>query len=244
MDESQVKKTHAASQRNKLQVTAGLFRFSVAQLLVALFLLLAAYPFITELHYGYAIENGLITVVMIFAVLAVSGRTWGLAILLVIPTLSGQWIDQSQPGFIPLWVMPCARMVFVGFVVVQLLRFVARARQVNSEVLCAGISAYVLMGIFWASAYLMDSRLNPASFSNIHSPGVNQALSRFDALYLSFVSLTCLGCGDISPLSKPARMQMVMESLVGVLYLAVLIARLVALYSRQPANHADENSSQ
>ncbi|HXC98710.1 MAG TPA: ion channel [Verrucomicrobiae bacterium] len=50
-------------------------------------------------------------------------------------------------------------------------------------------------------------------------------------LYLSFVSLTSLGCNDITPLSKVARMLVMVESLTGVLFLGVLIARLVSLYS-------------
>jgi hypothetical protein len=217
---------------NKLQATAGLFRFSAAQFLVALILLLAAYPYVVELEHGEAIETILMTAVLISAVLAVGGRTWGLAIGLVVPALVGLWIDRLWPGLVPVWLMPCARMLFVGFVVVQLLRFIIRARQVNSEVLCAGISAYVLMGLFWAFAYQMQSQMNPGSFSSVHASGANQVLDRFDALYLGFVTLTCLGCNDITPLSKVSRMLMMLESLAGVLYLAVLIARLVAMYSR------------
>jgi hypothetical protein len=233
-DESRLRMTQ------RLQVTAGLFRFSVAQFLVALVLLLVAYPFVVELEHGDTLETALMTVVLISSVLAVGGRTWGLAILLVIPALAGPWIDQYRPGLVPPWVMPGARILFVGFVVVQLLRFVARARRVNSEVLCAGISAYVLIGLFWTSVYLMDSQLNPGSFSSVAPGGATQVLSRFDALYLSFVCLTCLGCNSISPVSKVARMLVVLESLTGVLYLAVLIARLVALYSKRVEDDADD----
>ena len=241
MDETQLKKTQTTAARVKrLQVTAGLFRFSVAQFLVALVILLAVYPFLLELEHGDIIETVLITVVLISAVLAVGGRTWGLAILLVLPALAGPWIDRYRPDLVPQWVMPCARMVFVGFVVMQLLRFIARAERVNFEVLSAGISAYLLMGLFWTSAYLMDAQLSPGSFSGLHLAGANRELGRFDALYLSYVSLTCLGCNDITPLSKVARMLMVLESLAGVLYLAVLIARLVAMYSRPKENNSND----
>jgi hypothetical protein len=121
-------------------------------------------------------------------------------------------------------------MIFVAFVVSQLLRFILRSTRVNSEVMCAGISAYLMLGLLWTSAYLMVSELNPASFSGAHLDA-NLPLHNFDALYLSFVSLTCLGCNDITPVSKVARMLLMLESITGVLYLAVLIARLVALYS-------------
>jgi voltage-gated potassium channel len=92
------------------------------------------------------------------------------------------------------------------------------------------------------AAYLMISELNPVSFSGAHL-AANKPLDRFDALYFSFVSLTCLGCGDITPQSKIARMLLMVESTTGVLYMAVLIARLVALYSRQPERVSDKQSN-
>jgi Ion channel len=234
MFQSKSRMARAAARARRLQSTAGLFRFSVAQFLVALILLLAAYPFVTELKHGEAIETIVMTVVLISAVLAVGGRTWAVAILLVVPAAVGPWIDHYWPGLVAIWLMPCARMVFVGFVVVQLLRFVIKAKHVNSEVLCAGIAAYILMGLFWTFAYQLQSQLSPGAFVSVHSPDdAEQALDRFDALYLGFVTLTCLGCNDITPVSKIARMLMVLESLAGVLYLAVLIARLVALYSKR-----------
>ena len=233
MDESQLKKALAAATRfRRLQITAGLFRFSVAQFLVALILLLAVYPFLVEIEHGDTLETILMTVVLISAVLAVGGRTWGLAICLVVPALAAAWIDHYGSGLMPQWVVPCARMLFVGYVVMQLLRFIIQARNVNSEVLCAGISGYIVMGLLWSSAYLLVSQLNPGAFLGQRLEGANHSLGRFDALYLSFTSLTCLGCNDIAPISKVARMLMVLESLAGVLYLAVLIARLVAMYSR------------
>jgi hypothetical protein len=214
-----------------LRVTAGLFRFSGAQFLGALILLLLSYPFVVDLEHGDLIETVLMMVLLISALLAVGEGSWVLAILLVAPALAGPWVDHYRPGLVPYWVVSGARMLFVGFVVTQLLRFILRSARVNSEVLCAGISAYLMLGLLWTSAYLTVSLLNPAAFSGPHLPA-GQTLGRFDALYFSYVSLTCLGCNDISPVSKVARMMVLVESTTGVLYLAVLIARLVSLYSK------------
>lgn len=209
----------------------GLFRFSAGQFLVALILLLVLYPFIIELKHGEVIESALMMIILISAVLAVGGRSRVLTVLLVLPALAGPWLDHYWPGMVPYWTTACARMVFVGYVVFQLLRFILRSSRVNSEVMCAGISAYLMLGIWWTSTYLTVSQLSPGSFSGIHL-AADQPLEKFDALYLSFVSLTCLGCNDITPQSKVARMLLMVESTTGVLYVAVLIARLVALYSR------------
>ena len=213
----------------------------MGQFLVALILLVVTYPFFIELGPGDLIENILMMILLVSAVLAVGGRSWVLTIVLVIPALAGPWLDQYWRGGVPTWLITGTHMVFVGFVVVQLLRFILRATRVNSEVMCAGIAGYLMLGVMWTPAFLMVSQLSPGSFSGAHLDA-NQGLGRFDALYLSFVSLTCLGCNDITPISKVARMLLMVESVTGVLYLAVLIARLVAVYSRSPETGPEKRS--
>jgi hypothetical protein len=234
-----MKKTQTqAAPPNGTQANEGLFRFSMAQFLVALIVLLVLYPFIADRKHGEIIENVLMMIILVLAVLAVGGRSWALTIALVIPALAGPWMDHFWRGVVPFWIISCARMIFVGFVVAQLLRFILRSTRVTSEVMCAGISAYLLLGIWWTSAYLTLSEESPGSFSGVHM-AANKALGRFDALYLSFVSLTCLGCNDVTPVSNVARMLLMLESTTGVLYVAVLIARLVALYSHAAAKEPD-----
>jgi hypothetical protein len=202
----------------------------MTQFLVALVLLIVTYPFITELNNGELIENLLLIVLFVSAALAVGGGKWPLTIILIVPAIVFASIHGFQPGLVPIWIITGAQSIFVGFVVLQLLRFTLTASNVTIEVLRAGIAGYLMLGILWTPLYLMISELNPNSFSGTHLLP-SQVLGRFDALFLSFVSLTCLGCNDITPLSKPARMSLMIESLCGVLYLAVLIARLVSLCS-------------
>jgi hypothetical protein len=232
MNEPQMKEKQAAGiPGHGTQASAGLFRFSMPQFLVALILLLVAYPFVVDLDYGVLVEDILMTIILVSAVLAVGGRSWVLTIVLVIPALAARWMDHYWRGMAPSWLLHCGHMVFVGFVVLQLLRFILRSTRVNADVMCAGISAYLMLGLLWTTAYLTVSQLNPAAFAGARLVA-NQPLGRFDALYFSYVSLTCLGCSDIAPVSHAARMLLMMESMTGVLYIAILIARLVALYSR------------
>jgi len=55
-------------------------------------------------------------------------------------------------------------ILFFGFVVLQLLLFIIRAPRVDSEVLCAGITIYLMLGLFWSLAYSLIDRLAPDSF--------------------------------------------------------------------------------
>jgi hypothetical protein len=230
-----------AGKPTETRARAGVFRFSAAQFLVALILLLVLYPFITELKHGEIIESALMMIILISAVLAVGGRSSVLTVLLVMPALAGPWLDRFWSGAVPIWLTATARMVFVGYVVFQNLRFILRSTRVNAEVMCAGISGYLMVGLWWTTAYLLVSELSPASFSGPRLIA-GQPLGRFDAIYFSFVSLTCLGCNDIFPVSKIARMLLMVESTTGVLYVAILIARLVALYSKSVENGINRQS--
>jgi hypothetical protein len=118
-----------------VQARAGLFRFSMAQFLAALIIMIVTYPFVTELEHGDLIENVLIMILLVSAGFAVGGRSRILTILLIIPALAGPWLDLYWRGLVPLWIITGTHTLFVGFVVVQLVRFILRATRVNAEVM-------------------------------------------------------------------------------------------------------------
>jgi hypothetical protein len=213
----------------------GIFRSSARRFLVSLILMLSVAPFVDDLEYGPIIDKVLITLVLVLGVLAVgrSHRTLVLAVVLMVPAVVAGWVGHFQPQLLPPSVHNAFALVFLCFVEYQLLHFIFRAPRVNSEVLCAGISGYLLLGILWMSAYMLVSSLNPGAFSfNIGTLSVHP-LTQFDAYYFSFVTLSTVGYGDITPLSHGARTLAMTEAMTGTLYMAVLISRLVALYSSQ-----------
>jgi hypothetical protein len=121
----------------------------------------------------------------------------------------------------------------------QFLFFILRAPRVNSEVLCAGVAGYLLLGIIWMFAYILVARLNPTdathlgAFSYNIGPPATHFLNSFDAFYFSFITLSTVGYGDITPVSHIARTLAMTEAMTGTIYMAVLISRLVALYTSQ-----------
>jgi hypothetical protein len=207
-------------------------RFSAVELLIALALLFVFFPFVEEIKGGDLIVSLLLSLVLLSAVLAVSDRTRVLliALVLAIPAIAGRWINHFRPDLVHPAVFLTAALVLVAFVVVNLLRFVWRAPSVNIEVLCASISAYLMLGLMWTIAYWLVDQLTPGAFAFNTNAGP-RSMDGFNGFYFSFVTLSTVGYGDITPVSRIARWLAAMEAMTGLLYVAVLISRLVGLYS-------------
>jgi hypothetical protein len=213
----------------------GLRRYSAAEFLVTLILLIVATPFVGDLAGGRVIESALMTLVFLAGVLAVGRRrrTLVIACIFVIPAISGKWVNHIWPNLMNDKVFFSAGLLFAIFLVIQLLMFILRAPRVNSEVVCAALSIYFMLGLCWMFAYLIVDRLSPHSFAYTVGPAP-EVMDRFTCYYFSYSTLSTLGYGDIVPVSRVARMLAAMEAMTGTLFIAVLIARLVAVYSTQP----------
>jgi Ion channel len=218
------------------RVRGGLGRFSAVETLIAIVVLFFATPFIEGMPGGKPIETLLWAVFLVSAVLAVGARrrTLLVAALLAVPTLVGHLLNRLHPQNFSAVLFLVGGLAFFAFVIVHFLRFVLRARRVTSEVLCASITAYLMLGMLWALAYRLVATANPAAFSFNIGQAANEPLAGFTAFYFSFVTLSTLGYGDITPVSSIARSLSVMEAMTGTLYMAVLVARLVSLYSMEP----------
>jgi len=154
-----------------------------------------------------------------------------IAIVLAIPGIAGRWANHFRPDLIPPAIFLVAGLVLIAFVIAHLLRFVLRAPSVNTEVLCASISAYLMLGLMWAMAYWLVDRLTPGGAFSYNTNAGTRSINGFTGFYFSFITLSTVGYGDITPVSRIARWLAAMEAMTGLLYVAVLIARLVSLYS-------------
>jgi voltage-gated potassium channel len=215
-----------------------MIRFSTTQLLIALAVLFFFFPFAEDIGPGPYIESILLSLVLISAVLAVAGspRTLVIALFLGIPTLAARWISHFRPDLVPPEAFLVGGLLLIIFVVGNLLRFVLRAPSVDVDVLCASISAYLMLGLMWTVAYWLVDQLTPGGAFSFNTNAGTRSMNGFNGFYFSFITLSTVGYGDITPVSKVARMLAAMEAMTGLLYVAVLIARLVALYSAPKSN--------
>ncbi len=215
-------------------------RYPVAVFLSALALGLVSAPFEERLPFGDILESVRLSVVLLFGLLAVSDRrrtrAWGL--VLAAPVLLAIWLHDLRPDAIPVWSYLVPGLLFLGYLFLHLLSFIVRARRIDSEVLCAGVAGYLVLGLLWSLAYLLVASLIPDAFSFTVGPAAGHVMKGFNATYFSFITLATVGYGDIVPLANPARVLAMLEGVGGTLYMAVLISRLVSLYASPRSNAA------
>ena len=222
----------------------GLWRFSTVKLLVALILLIVMTPFFEEFSQGDLVETLLITVVLVAAVIAIGAKRGVLitATLLLIPAIIGRWLSYVYPQTVHPYFFLGFGIAFMTFVVIKLLGYVLRSMRVDIEVLCAAISVYLLLGLIWSLAYAFLGMVSPDSFAFAATGHSSGRMDRFNAFYFSFVTLSTVGFGDVTPVSRLARTLAVMEAVTGTFYVAILIARLVAMYVPASRSRAQDES--
>ena len=183
---------------------------------------------------------GATTITLVAAAFAVSGRRGALvfAIGLVIPSFL---LEFATWTWWPAKLIVChylVRIVFFGFISIELLRQLFLPSKVTFDTICASLCVYILLGVLWANIFALTDTIHPGSFrvDPVHSsermviPEAHHALLM---LYFSFVTLSGVGYGDILPITITARMFAVTEALMGQAYLLIMVSRLVGLHTSQ-----------
>jgi hypothetical protein len=145
-----------------------------------------------------------------------------MVLLWLVLTLPSPWSDWP-------WVQSAAAATLAALILTMLGLVAQRlvgADRVDAELLCSALGAYLLLGVFWAETYQIIDRAVPGAFTG---PG-GAAPSESALLYFSFTTLTTTGYGDITAINPIVRMWSIFEAIIGTMYNATVIARLVSLY--------------
>lgn len=121
---------------------------------------------------------------------------------------------------------------FLGFVSVALFSYLGLPGSVTSGRLYGLVSLYLMLGVFYFAIFNLLETVHPHSFAEIAFPASHET-SRHSLLYLSLITLTTLGYGDIVPVTPLARLVTALEAATGVLYIAITVARLVSAYQKE-----------
>jgi voltage-gated potassium channel len=204
------------------------FRILFITLLLTLFLS----PLIQAFHLSGKFSEGLI--ILSLSAAAISAASHRVRYVLLATILSATVLRSVAALSDIHWASHVATSLFIVLAFAAALNsflYTLKEGRPNSEHVFAALSAYLLAGYFFALFYWIVEDLARGAF---YLQGVGIMEGKFSlqqAVYFSFVTLSTLGYGDIVPVSPVARGLAVGEAILGQLYLAVLVARLVGGYA-------------
>jgi len=201
-------------------------------LFLYLLLTLVLYPYVENRPVAYMVFRVVGGAGMLFAIYTVNLRRTVLfcALLLSVPAVLHHIIEfRADAGALSV-VGIVLSFAFDLFLVVAIFRRVILEAQPTSETILGALCIYLLVGFSFAGIYGMVATLQAKAFYLDPLVNTHSIPRRFDMVYYSFGTMTSVGASGITPVSDVARSLTAIEATIGVLYLAVLIARLISGY--------------
>ena len=216
-----------AFQSDKKSALTG-HRFSL--LFVFLLATLILFPYAEASHFGSYAFRIIGSVAILVSVYAASVHRSLLlfAIVLAIPALLERMVLPKVSSFYTF--NSVLTFVFDVGIAVIIFRHVFAAEKPTSETIFGALCVYLLVGFSFATVYGMVAAFQSNAFYLDPHSNFHKVPNRFDLIYYSFGTMTSLGAAGITPVSSQARSFSMLEAILGVLYLAVLIARLMGAY--------------
>lgn len=226
--------SHTASASAKKAMEAVRSRtHRYATLLFAELLLMLIYPFFTGIDFRRQVFRVAAIILFSAALYAVlgKGRLTLIAFCLGTPAILTRLLNVITHAAVFAMADEVLGLAFMIFVTSVLVWTILADASVTTDTLAGAVSAYMLIGLTFGLAYMLIGHLVPGSFRDTIEPG--KQLSPTEYTFFSFVTLTTTGYGDIVPWLPHARALAMIESIIGIMYPALLISRLVGLHSRK-----------
>jgi hypothetical protein len=202
-------------------------------LFIFLFGVLLCYPYSVGNYFIYLLYRALFCVVILFTVYALNLRRSLLVIGLVLagPSIIQHTIYVAELKSPIAVVNAFIAFAFDIFIVVVIFRRVFYKGQADSESIFGALCIYLFVGYSFTSIFLLLTYFHPHAFYLDPTVNSHAVLDRLDSLYYSFGTMTSLGAAGITPVTGEARLLTIIEALLGVLFLAVLVSRLMSAYT-------------
>lgn len=196
---------------------------------IILFIASFAFIFLMPLfpaNWSFIINDILFSILFLAGVYALEHVRKGLLIVAIAAFIS-QWIASVFHLEVLKFISELINILFLQLVIIRLIIQVAKSKKVNTNVIFEAINGYLLMGVLFATWVSLLIYFIPDAFNGL-DPG---QLNAQEVLYFTFVTMTTLGYGEITPIIPIAKSLSILISTCGQLYIAILIALLVGKFA-------------
>jgi hypothetical protein len=213
------------------------FRHRFLILFILLLCVLLIPPYFQNSPWIGTFWRGLFTCVMLWALYTIAGtpRVLLLAVLVLIPTIASTWLSDDGQEKTVAYLDNATNIVYLTIICYYLSKYILTTRKVTSEVIFSAMCLYMILAVLWAAIYTNLELFYPGTFIFNGLPaaeaGVDANNLYLQLIYYSFVTLSTLGYGDILPTHRVAQNWAAIEAMIGQFYIAIVMARLVSVYT-------------
>lgn len=197
-------------------------------LLVCLFFFIAGIPLIENFFEVKIITAIVFSLISISAIYTITRQKslFIISSVLFIPLMICIWWDYAASSIFSHVFYCTINIIFLSFITYHIFISTFRAKVINRNVIHGAIVIYLLIGFLWSFIYALMESLHPGSFTHMGEKVVGHR----PLVYFSFVTLTTLGFGDITPQTPLAQSLTILEAIIGQMYLIIQVSWLVGLY--------------
>ncbi len=206
------------------------------QMLLGAILLLLFVPTLADAEWVSHVSRTLYTLVMLASLYLVSSKRRDLVIgiILFLPVTATKWMLAPILAVQTQLLVYCVfQVIFLAYLMRKVFDFLLAARKVDAEIIYASLVLYMIFGLCLSLVYYGVLIVSPGSLGESLVLNFDDQASltvlMHDLIYFSYVTQTTLGYGDISPTTGFAKSVASTQAVVGQLYVAVIIARLVGI---------------
>ncbi|SMF24568.1 Ion channel [Alteromonadaceae bacterium Bs31] len=216
------------------QADSSEFRFII--LLICLFGALLVPPYFESKPIFNLIWKVIFSGSLLAALYALGGKRSLLipGLILLVPTLATVWVEEFSDSHLAYYLDNATTIAFLCFIVFHLGVYVLQARRVSTNVIYASLCVYLLIGFIWAAVYAnihlyFDGAFTFSNYPQLNNASPDNLMGYF--VYYSFVTLSTLGYGDVTPVNHVAQSWSVVEAMIGQFFIAIVLARLVSMHA-------------